>query len=50
MRKYGWKIGDRVTLRSTVWPVDLDFRIVGEIANDARAAASGSTASTSTRR
>jgi putative ABC transport system permease protein len=34
MRKYRWKIGDRVTLRSTVWPVDLDFRIVGEIAND----------------
>lgn len=34
MRKYGWKIGDRVTLRSTVWPVSLDFRIVGEIAAD----------------
>lgn len=34
MRKYGWKIGDRVTLRSTVWPVTLDFRIVGEIANE----------------
>ncbi len=33
MHKYGWKIGDRVTLRSTVWPVNLDFRIVGEIAN-----------------
>jgi putative ABC transport system permease protein len=33
MRQYGWKIGQRVTLRSTVWPVDLDFRIVGEIAN-----------------
>lgn len=34
LRKYGWKIGDRVTLRSTVWPVRLDFRIVGEIASD----------------
>jgi len=34
MRKYGWKIGDRVTLKSTVWPVDLDLRIVGEIPND----------------
>jgi len=34
MRKYRWKIGDRVTLRSTVWPVDLDFRIVGEIADE----------------
>ena len=34
MKKYGWKIGDRVTLRSTVWPVKLDFRIVGEIPSD----------------
>jgi len=34
MRKYRWKIGDRVTLRSTVWPVNLDVRIVGEIADD----------------
>src|SRR5438132_1469214 len=34
MRRYGWKIGDRITLRSTVWPVNLDFRIVGEIPND----------------
>ena len=34
MRKYGWKIGDRVTLRSSVWPVTLDFRIVGEIPDD----------------
>jgi len=34
MQKYGWKIGDRITLKSTVWPVDLDFRIVGEIANE----------------
>ncbi len=34
MHKYGWKIGDRVTLRSTVWPVNLDFRIVGEIASE----------------
>jgi putative ABC transport system permease protein len=31
MQKYGWKIGDRVTLRSTVFPLDLDLRIVGEI-------------------
>jgi putative ABC transport system permease protein len=35
LRKYGWKIGDRVTLKSTVYPVDLDLRIVGEIPNDA---------------
>ena len=34
MRKYGWKIGDRVTLRSSVWPVNLDFRIVGEIPDE----------------
>lgn len=34
MRKYGWKIGDRVTLKSTVWPVNLDARIVAEIPND----------------
>jgi putative ABC transport system permease protein len=34
MHKYRWKVGDRVTLRSTVWPVALDFRIVGEIPDD----------------
>jgi putative ABC transport system permease protein len=34
LRKYGWNVGDRVTLRSNVWPVKLDFRIVGEIPND----------------
>ncbi len=34
MRKYGWKIGDRITLRSTAWPVNLDLRIVGEIASE----------------
>jgi putative ABC transport system permease protein len=34
MKKYGWRLGDRVTLRSTVWGVDLDLRIVGEIPND----------------
>jgi putative ABC transport system permease protein len=34
MKKYGWKVGDRITLRSTVWPVNLDLRIVGEIANE----------------
>jgi putative ABC transport system permease protein len=36
VKKYGWKVGDRVTLKSTAWPVDLDFRIVGVIP-DARA-------------
>lgn len=34
MSKYKWKIGQRVTLQSTVWPVKLDFRIVGEIPNE----------------
>jgi putative ABC transport system permease protein len=33
MKKYGWKIGERITLRSTVYPLDLDLRIVGEIPN-----------------
>lgn len=31
MQRYGWKIGDRVTLHSTAFPLSLDFRIVGEI-------------------
>ncbi len=30
----GWKVGDNVTLKSTAWPVDLSFRIVGEIPNE----------------
>lgn len=34
MKKYGWKVGDRITLRSTVWPANLDLRIVAEIPND----------------
>lgn len=31
MRKYNWKIGDRITLKSNIWPVALDLRIVGEV-------------------
>jgi putative ABC transport system permease protein len=34
MKKYSWKIGDRITLKSTVWPTNLDLRIVGEIPNE----------------
>jgi putative ABC transport system permease protein len=34
LNKQNWKIGDTVTLKSTVWPVDLTFRIVGEIPNE----------------
>jgi putative ABC transport system permease protein len=32
MQKFGWKIGDEVTLRHSVWfNVDLTFKIIGEI-------------------
>jgi len=34
MKQYGWKIGDRITLQSTILPLNLDLRIVGEIPND----------------
>jgi len=36
--QYGWKVGDRITLKSTVFPVDLELQIVGVIpkANDPR--------------
>lgn len=29
MRTFRWKVGDRITLRGTIWPIDLDLRIVG---------------------
>jgi len=31
LERYGWKIGDLVTLQSTVFPLELTFRLVGEI-------------------
>jgi putative ABC transport system permease protein len=34
LRTYGWKVGDLVSLQGTVYPVTLDFRIVGEIPRD----------------
>jgi putative ABC transport system permease protein len=34
LAKYGWKVGDTVTLKGTVFPIDLSFRIVGEIPNE----------------
>jgi putative ABC transport system permease protein len=34
LKRYGWRIGQQVSLVSTVWPVTLSFRIVGEIPND----------------
>ena len=35
MKRYGWKPGDLVTLSSIVWPLELSFRISGEIPADA---------------
>ncbi|MCC6848842.1 MAG: FtsX-like permease family protein [Deltaproteobacteria bacterium] len=34
MKKYRWRIGQQVSLVSTIWPVTLAFKIVGEIPND----------------
>jgi putative ABC transport system permease protein len=34
LRTMNWKIGDEVALKGTAWPVDLTFKIVGEIPND----------------
>jgi len=34
LKQYGWKIGDLVTLKSTVFPVELNLRIVGKLGND----------------
>lgn len=28
-RKYGWKVGDRITLLGAIFPVDLEFKLVG---------------------
>ena len=34
MRSRKWNIGDEVAMKGTAWPVDLTFKIVGEIPND----------------
>jgi putative ABC transport system permease protein len=34
LEKHGWKVGDTVTLKGTVFPVDLTFRIVAEIGSE----------------
>jgi putative ABC transport system permease protein len=34
LQKYKWKIGDLVTLKGTLYPIELSFRIVGEIPNE----------------
>jgi putative ABC transport system permease protein len=34
LKKYGWKVGDNVTLKGTVFPVDLSFKIVGTIPSE----------------
>jgi putative ABC transport system permease protein len=31
MRKFGWKVGQNVTLKGSAFPIDLTFQIVGEI-------------------
>jgi putative ABC transport system permease protein len=33
-KSYGWKPGDRVTLRGSVYPVDLEFELVGILPHD----------------
>jgi len=34
LKQYGWKVGDLVTLRSTVFPIELTVRIVGTLGNE----------------
>jgi putative ABC transport system permease protein len=34
LEKYGWKVGDLVTLKSTVFPVEVNLRIVGMLGKD----------------
>jgi putative ABC transport system permease protein len=34
LRRNGWRVGDVVTLESTVFPLQLSFRIVGEVPNE----------------
>lgn len=33
MKKYDWKVGDLITLKSTVFPIELTLRIVGAMGN-----------------
>lgn len=35
MSKFGWKVGDRVTLKGSIFPVDLDFQIVATFKSSA---------------
>jgi putative ABC transport system permease protein len=34
LERYGWKVGDLITLKSTVFPTSVQLRIVGEIPRD----------------
>ncbi len=34
MEKFGWSVGDRITLLGAIFPVDLEFRIVGSYAHE----------------
>jgi putative ABC transport system permease protein len=43
MKDNGWKVGDLVTLKSTIYPLDLEFRIVGTIPGESQSEASDTT-------
>lgn len=32
--RFGWRVGDKITLLGTIYPVDLDFTLVGTYRND----------------
>lgn len=34
MERYGWEIGDRITLKGTIFPVDLEFILVGQYVSE----------------
>lgn len=34
MERYGWKVGDRITLKGTIFPVDLEFILVGSYTHE----------------
>ncbi len=35
IRRYGWKVGDEVTLRGTIYPVDVQLQLVGTLGTKA---------------
>lgn len=36
-KRYGWKVGDPITLKGTIFPVDLEFRLAGTFESDVQA-------------